>query len=216
VTRRCLAGLRIYPGRETELDRRLGEGHADLRTALTATGLSDVTVFRRGTDAWLYARAEPGPGSPQDRLAGHPGFRDWLTDLRDVVVDAESPRNAATWYDEVFHTDAAPPSGPVERGLFSLVIDPHRAAEYDDLHAHAWPDMIAAIHRAGYRDYSGFRRRAQVVYVGRYHPDMPTVLRNIAATEVAARWSRALEGVIVAITDADGRHFTGREVFHQD
>ena len=45
---------------------------------------------------------------------------------------------------------------------------------------------------------------------------MPTVLRNIAATEVAARWSRALEGVIVAITDADGRHVTGRDVFHQD
>ena len=75
--------------------------------------------------------------------------------------------------------------------------------------------MIDAILEAGYRDYTGFRRGAHVAYVGRYHPDMPTVLRRIAATDVAARWGRALEGVIVAITDSEGRHFTGREVYHQ-
>jgi L-rhamnose mutarotase len=149
-------------------------------------------------------------------LAADTSWGAWQADLRDVVIDAESGSAGLAWYEEVFHTDAEALPGPVERGLFSLVIDVHRAAEYDDLHARPWPELIDAIREAGYRDYSGFRRGAQVVYVGRYHPDMPTVLRCIAATDVAARWSRALEGVIVAITDAQGRHFTGQEIFHQD
>lgn len=213
---RCLAALRVLPGREAELQRRLDAPSDALRIALNASGLSDITIFQRDVDAWLYARAEPERSTALARLSAEPGWAAWLAELRDVVVDTGSDGAGLTWYEEIFHADAPDIPGVFERGLFSLVIDIHRAAEYDDLHARPWPEMIDAIREAGYRDYSGFRRGAHVVYVGRYHPDMLTVLRHIAATDVAARWSGALEGVIVAITDAQGRHFTGQEVFHQD
>jgi L-rhamnose mutarotase len=213
---RGLGAWRIFPGREDELDHRLASLPHALRTALSACGLRDVTVFRRGTDAWLYARADPDRDSAMSMLRADRAFATWMADLRDVVVDAESPDGGLAWYDEVFHTDGETLPGPSERGLFSLVIDPRHADRYDALHASPWPDMIAAIDEAGYRDYSGFRRGAHVVYVGRYHPDMATVLLRIGETDVAARWGQALTGVIVAITDDRGRHFTGHEVFHQD
>jgi L-rhamnose mutarotase len=213
---RCLAALRVLPGRESELDRRLATPPADLAAGLAASGLSDVTIFRRGSDVWLDAHADPDRASAAASLSADPSFGAWLDRQRDVLAEVASADGLLAWYDEIFHTDAASLPGSWERGCFSLVIDTHRAGDYDDLHAHPWPEMIQAIHEAGYRDYSGFRRGAHVVYVGRYHPDMPTVLRRIAETEVAARWSRALDGVIVAITDTEGRHFTAQEVFHLD
>ena len=212
---RCLGGLRILPGRETELDARIASAPHDLGAALARAGLRDVTMFRLGTDAWLYAQATPDRATALAMLAADPDYAAWLAGMRDVLTDAAAPE-PLTWFEQVFHTDGAPLAGPAERGLFSLVIDPRRSSEYDDLHAHPWEEMIDAIHAAGYRDYSGFRHGANVVYVGRYHPDMATVLARIAETEVAERWGRALEGVIVAITDAEGRHFIGCEIFHQD
>ena len=88
---RCLAALRIHPGREAELDHRLATAPAALRGALTRSGLADVTVFRRGTDAWLYARAEPDRAAVLAALGGDPAYRAWLDDMRDVVLDVESP-----------------------------------------------------------------------------------------------------------------------------
>jgi L-rhamnose mutarotase len=119
------------------------------------------------------------------------------------------------WYEEIFHTDAPLPDGPHERAAFSLVIDPHRADEYDRLHAEPWPEMLEAIAAAGYRDYTGFRRGPHVVYVGDYYPDFETVIARINATEVAARWGEALEGVITTFIGPDGRNLTARRIYHQ-
>ena len=78
-----------------------------------------------------------------------------------------------------------------------------------------WPELLEAIAAAGYRDYTGFRRGAQVVYFGHYYPDFESVIARINATEVAARWGATLKGVITAFTDADGRNFKAEEIFHQ-
>ena len=69
---------------------------------------------------------------------------------------------------------------------------------------------------AGYRDYTGFRRGAHVVYVGRFHPDLRTALGRLEATGVAARWGAALSGVVGTTAAADGRRITATEVYHQD
>ena len=74
--------------------------------------------------------------------------------------------------------------------------------------------MLEAIADAGYRDYSGFRRGAHVVYVGRYYPDFDTVIERINATDVATRWGEALKDAITTITDAEGRNITAHEVYH--
>jgi hypothetical protein len=42
--------------------------------------------------------------------------------------------------------------------------------------------LIEAIHAAGYRNYTGFRRCANVVYLGHYHPDFQTVIARLNTT----------------------------------
>ena len=121
------------------------------------------------------------------------------------------------FFDEVFHTNEGPAlEAPMQRGLLTLVIDSERSAEYEALHAEPWPDLIAAIAASGFRNYSGFRRGASVVYYGEYHPDMPTVFGRMAQHEVNARWGKAFEGIITTITTPDGSLITADVIYHQD
>ena len=76
--------------------------------------------------------------------------------------------------------------------------------------------MMAAIAASGYRNYTGFRRGASVVYYGEFYPDMKTVSAKIAAMEVNDRWGKAFEGIITTIVDADGNLITLDEIYHQD
>jgi len=183
---------------------------------MTDSGLSNVLGFRRGTDVWWYAQAEPDRDSAFARVGKGVVNKRWGHQFRDVIAEIEAPEGGLIWYDEVFHTDAPAPDGPWERGCFSLVIDPRSATYYDNLHANPWPEMIEAIAEAGYRDYTGFRRGAHVVYVGRYYPEFATVIDRINATEVAARWGDAFKDVITTFTGPDGRNLTAEEMYHQD
>ena len=145
-----------------------------------------------------------------------PRNQEWGRYFRDVIAEISAPDGGLIWYEPIFHAGGEPLPGPMTRGLFSLVIDPERAADYDALHADPWPEMMAAIEEAGFRNYSGFRRGASVVYYGEFYPDMPTVFGKIGQTEVNGRWGRAFDGIIVTITDDDGELITAGEVFHQD
>jgi L-rhamnose mutarotase len=213
---RSLYYVRLFPGTEERYDEHHARIPPEVADEMRAAGLRDVTGFRRGTDVWWYAQCEPDRTRAFRAYAQGRANKHWGKRFRDVIAEVEAPRGGLIWYDEVFHTDAPAPDGPFERACFSLVIDPRAATYYDNLHADAWPEMLDAIATAGYRDYSGFRRGAQVVYVGRFYPDFETVIERVNATDVAARWAKALEGVITAITDSHGRNFTATELYHQD
>ena len=213
---RSLYYVRLFPGTEARYDKLHAEIPGAVARGMTDAGLSKVSGFRRGTDVWWYAETEPDRSMAFSRTGKGLVNQRWGHQFRDVIAEIEAPGGGLIWFDEIFHTDAPAPEGPSERGFFSLVIDPHKADTYDALHADPWPEMLEALAAAGYRDYSGFRRGAQVVYVGDYFPDMQTVIERINATEVAARWGAALEGVITTFTDEDGRNFTAREIYHQD
>jgi L-rhamnose mutarotase len=211
---RCLHYFRLFPGTESQFDRVHAEIAPEIASSMADAGLRDVTVFRRGTDAWRYALADPDRGTAYRRYLEQPATRARRHDLRGILAELQAPDGGLIWYDEVFHTDAPAPAGPWQRGCFSLVIDPEHAELYDRLHAEPWPEMLEAIAAAGYRDYTGFRRGPHVVYVGRYHPDFDSVIERINATEVAARWGEALKDAISTFTDAEGRNITAREIYH--
>jgi L-rhamnose mutarotase len=213
---RSLYYVRLFPGTEERYDQLHAEIPAQVATGMHEAGMHDVTGFRRGTDVWWYAACEPDRASAFRQYAKGQASKRWGRQFRDLIAEVEAPKGGLIWYDEVFHTDAPAPDGPFERGCFSLVIDPRSAVYYDNLHAQPWSGMIEAIAEAGYRDYTGFRRGAHVVYVGRYYPDFQTVIDKINATDVAARWGQAFEGVITTITDAEGRNFKASELYHQD
>ena len=207
--------LRLFPGREAEYDRRHAAIWPELSTEIRESGLRNMSGFRRGTDVWYHVEADD-ISAAFGVLGPKPANQRWNRYFRDVIAEIATPDGDLLWYAEVFHAGGDPLPGPMTRGLLSLVIDPERAADYDAIHANAWPDMMAAIHDAGFRNYSGFRRGAHVVYYGEYYPDMDTVFGRIGPTDVNARWGKAFEGIITAITDADGNLFTAREIFHQD
>lgn len=213
---RCLHYFRLLPGTEERFDRLHTGVTQELAADMDAAGLHDVTVFRRGTDAWRYALAEPDRETAYRRYLDRPAARERRHGLRGILAELEGPDGGLIWYDEVFHTDAPEPGGPWERGFFSLVIDTEQAELYDGLHREPWPEILEAIAEAGYRDHTGFRRGASVVYYGRYYPDFGTVIDRINATDVAARWGAALEDAITTITDAQGRNYTAREIYHVD
>ena len=213
---RSLHYFRLFPGTEERFDELHATIAPEIAEAMAVSGLSNVSVFRRGTDAWRYAEVEPDRETAYRRYLEHPVTRERRHGLRDVLAELQLPGGSLLWYDEVFHTDAPAPDGPCERACFSLVIDPEQTELYDRLHAEPWPEMLEAIAEAGYRDYTGFRRGPHVVYVGRYYPDFDSVIERINATDVAARWGEALKDAITTFTDAEGRNITAREVYHVD
>jgi len=213
---RILVYIRIFPGTEDDYDRRHREIWPEMVAALQESGIRNYSGFRRGTDVWYYGECEPNLAVAFARQGATDVNRRWAHSLRDIIAEINTPEGDPIRYHEVFHSDGPPLDGPFERGCFCLVIDPEGAETYDALHAKPWPDMVAALEASGYRNYSGFRRGAHVVYYGEYHPDMAAVVARIGATEVNARWGKALEGVITRITDAEGNLYTAREIHHND
>ena len=131
------------------------------------------------------------------------------------MVVGDDSSDAISIYSEVFHTNAGPPAeGPMTRGMLSLVIDPDRAADYDAMHAHPWPELIEALAASGIRQYSGYRRGPHVVYYGEFYPDLRTAFGRMATQEVDARWGEAFKGIITVIRGADGWLITAQEICH--
>jgi L-rhamnose mutarotase len=212
---RALFYLRLFPGTEAEYDRRHAAIWPDLADEIRESGLRNMSGFRRGTDVWYYVEAEPDARTAFAIHGPKPANQRWNHYFRDVIAEIATPDGELFWYDEVFHAGGDPLPGPMSRGFLTLVIDPERAADYDAIHADPWPDMMAAIHDAGFRNYTGFRRGAHVAYYGEYYPDMDTVFGRIGGTDVNRRWGEAFEGIITTITDANGSLITADEIFHQ-
>jgi L-rhamnose mutarotase len=213
---RALFYLRLFPGTEAEYDRRHAAIWPELASEIRESGLRNMSGFRRGTDVWYYLEAEPDVKTAFAIHGPKPANQRWNHYFRDVIAEITTPEGELIWYREVFHAGGDPLPGSMTRGLLTLVIDPERAADYDAIHADPWPDMMQAIHDSGFRNYTGFRRGAHVVYYGEYYPDMATVFGRIGPTDVNARWGEAFEGIITTITDEQGNLITADEVFHQD
>ena len=209
--KRACFGLRLYPGTETEYDRRHADIRPELKAAIREAGIRNLSAFRRGTDVWQYAECDPDGATAFAKLGATNVNAKWDESLRPIVA-ADGER---MWFQEIFHANGGG-AGPFERGLFTLVVHPDRIAEYDERHAHPWPEMMRALDDSGFHNYTGFRRESHVVYYGEFYPDMARVVAAIGATDVNRRWNVSFEGIITTITDATGNLVTGREVFHVD
>ena len=209
--KRACFGLRLYPGTETEYDRRHADIRPELKTAIREAGIRNLSVFRRGTDVWHYAECDPDGATAFAKLGATDVNAKWDESLRPIVA-ADGER---IWFQEIFHANGGG-AGPFERGLFTLVVHPDRIAEYDERHARPWPEMMRALDDSGFHNYTGFRRGSHVVYYGEFYPDMARVVAAIGATDVNRKWNVSFEGIITTITDATGNLVTGREVFHLD
>ena len=208
--------LRLFPGTEAEYDRRHAAIWPELTTEIHESGLRNMSGFRRGTDVWYFLEADPNIKTAFAVHGPKPANQRWNHYFRDVIAQITDDSGELLWYDEVFHADGPALDGSFQRALFGLVLDSARAADYEALHADPWPDLMEAIEASGFRNYTGFRRGAPVIYDGEFYPDMASVFGKMATYEVNARWGAAFDGIITTITEADGNLITADEIFHQD
>ena len=74
------------------------------------------------------------------------------------------------------------------RYCFTLQVRPDRLDEYRERHAAVWPEMLAALQQAGWRDYT-LHLRPDGLLVGVVHAeDLGAAQAAMDATEVNARW----------------------------
>jgi len=100
----------------------------------------------------------------------------------------------------------------MERVCFLLQVRPERLDDYRARHREVWPDMLAALREAGWRNYSLFLRDDGLLVGYVETDDFEAAQRAMAATDVNDRWQRAM----APFFDARADHALVRleEVFH--
>ena len=90
----------------------------------------------------------------------------------------------------------------MERVCFLGRVRPERLAEYRERHERVWPDMLAALRQAGWRNYSLFLTDDGLLVGYLETPDYQAALGRMAETEVNSRWQAEMAPYF---TELDGR-----------
>src|SRR5918996_840695 len=104
----------------------------------------------------------------------------------------------------------------MERVCFLLQVRPDRLEEYRARHRAVWPEMLDALRRAGWRNYSLFLR-ADGLLVGYLETaDFAAAVAGMEATDVNARWQAEMAPFFESLDGArpDEAMKPLTEVFH--
>lgn len=100
------------------------------------------------------------------------------------------------------------------RVCFLLRLRPDHVEEYVAAHEQVWPEMLDALRRHGWRDYSLFVHRAEALVVGVVTcEDFAASLAAMEAEPVNARWQAAMSAHV--LTPAGARPDQGFERLHE-
>ncbi|MEU0134752.1 L-rhamnose mutarotase [Streptomyces sp. NPDC006296] len=102
----------------------------------------------------------------------------------------------------------------MQRVCFLLKVREDRTDEYRARHAAVWPEMLAALSEAGWRNYSLFLREDGLLVGCLETEDFDAAREAMAATEVNARWQRDMAGFFEQPEAADAAMVPLTEVFH--
>ena len=105
----------------------------------------------------------------------------------------------------------------MQRVCFLLQVRPDRLDEYKRRHQAVWPEMLAALHECGWRNYSLFLRPDGLL-VGYFEtPNLEAARRGMAERDVNLRWQRDMAPFFEHL---DGRPDEGmrplEEIFHTE
>ena len=104
---------------------------------------------------------------------------------------------------------------------FLLKVKEDRLDEYKARHAAVWPDMLEAIRRAGWHNYSLFLRDDGLLFGYFETPEsLQAALENLGHEEVNTRWQDWMKDFFEAASRGAGRADENmvvlQEVFHLD
>ena len=88
----------------------------------------------------------------------------------------------------------------MERIAFQLRIKPGMTAEYDDLHRHVWPELLAELESFGVSEYSIFRR-GQQLFLHMHVSDYGELVKRLAASEINRRWQERASSLFEPVLD---------------
>ena len=80
----------------------------------------------------------------------------------------------------------------MERICFKLRIKPDRIEEYKERHRNVWPEMLRAIHNAGWRNYSLFLDDDSMLIGYLETENLQTALTALTRTEINLLWQREM------------------------
>ncbi|MWB97130.1 L-rhamnose mutarotase [Agromyces sp. MMS17-SY077] len=103
----------------------------------------------------------------------------------------------------------------MERVCFQLQVKPDRIAEYRQRHAAVWPDMLVALKRTGWNNYSLFLREDGLLIGYVETPSIADAQAAMAQTEVNERWQTEMGEFFVDLDVPPDEGFLRlTEVFH--
>lgn len=102
------------------------------------------------------------------------------------------------------------------RYCFTLQVRPELKEEYVERHRAVWPELLAALANAGWRDYSLFLREDGLLVGHVVADDLAVAQVAMARTDVNARWQAEMAPYFTGIDDRapDEGFLLLREVFH--
>jgi Uncharacterized conserved protein len=80
----------------------------------------------------------------------------------------------------------------VPKVCFTLRVRPDRLDAYRERHAAVWPDMLAALHESGWRNYSLFLDDDGLLIGYLETDDFEAAQAAMAQTEVNTRWQQSM------------------------
>jgi L-rhamnose mutarotase len=92
----------------------------------------------------------------------------------------------------------------VHRVCFTLQVRTDRLEQYKRRHAAVWPDMLAALHEAGWRDYSLFLREDGLLVGYFLTEDLAAARAAMEATDVNRRWQAEMAEFFTSSEGAAG------------
>jgi len=107
----------------------------------------------------------------------------------------------------------------VNRVAFVLKVREDRLEEYKEHHAAVWPDMLDALRRNGWHNYSLFVREDGLLFGYFETPEsLQSALEGMAQEEVNARWQEFMAPYFEALDGArpDQMMLQLEQVFHLD
>jgi L-rhamnose mutarotase len=106
----------------------------------------------------------------------------------------------------------------MKRVGFVLKVKQEKLAEYKDHHQRVWPEMLEALRRTGWHNYSLFLREDGLLFGYFETPDsFEAALDGMAHEEVNARWQAFMAPYFEGLgAQADQMMQALQEVFHLD
>ncbi len=104
----------------------------------------------------------------------------------------------------------------MQRVCFTLQVKADRLDEYKRRHREVWPEMLDALSRTGWTNYSLYLRGDGLLIGYLETPDFEAALAGMASEAVNARWQAEMRGFFEdpSSRDPDKQMSSIEEVFH--